>query len=179
MNDTDSKYKFESPWGKPYTSSIASKKHWKTKTSIMTNSFVHTDMATEHTGVLRVEAAAENLKSIFTGKGVGQSLVLAAIVAAVLVGANRLIDSVAGGSHWIAGWALLWAVAFLAIALLAAPARNLSSSLRTLSAAWSEGQRRAAEDEKTWEAALRDSRIMADLNRAMSDSAVSFYHKNY
>ena len=145
----------------------------------MTNSFVHTDMATEHTGVLRVEAAAENLKSTFTGKGVGQSLVLTAIVAAVLVGANRLIDSVAGGSHWIAGWALLWAVAFLAIALLAAPARNLSSSLRTLSAAWSEGQRRAAEDEKTWEAALRDSRIMADLNRAMSDSAVSIYHKNY
>ena len=98
----------------------------------MTNSFVHTDMATEHTGVLRVEAAAENLKSTFTGKGVGQSLVLAAIVAAVLVAANRLIDSVAGGSHWIAGWALLWAVAFVAIALLAAPARNLSSSLRAL-----------------------------------------------
>ena len=145
----------------------------------MTNSFVHTDMATEHTGVQRVERAAENLKSTFTAKGVGSSLVLAAIVAAVVVGANQLIDSVAGGSHWIAGWALLWAVAFLAIALLAAPARNLSSSLRTLSAAWSEGQRRAAEDEKTWEAALRDSRIMADLNRAMSDSAVSFYHKNY
>ncbi|MBB6576494.1 hypothetical protein HNP33_000542 [Comamonas odontotermitis] len=145
----------------------------------MTNSFVHTDMATEHTGVLRVEAAAENLKSTFTGKGVGQSLVLAAIVAAVLVAANRLIDSVAGGSHWIAGWALLWAVAFVAIALLAAPARNLSSSLRALGTTWSQEQRRAAEDEKTWEAALRDSRIMADLNRAMSDAAVSFYHKNY
>ena len=145
----------------------------------MTNSFVHTDMATEHTGVLRVEAAAENLKSTFTGKGVGQSLVLAAIVAAVVVVANRLVDSVAGGSHWIAGWALLWAVAFVAIALLAAPARNLSSSLRALSTTWSQEHRRAAEDEKTWEAALRDSRIMADLNRAMSDSAVSFYHKNY
>ena len=78
----------------------------------MTNSFVHTDMATEHTGVLRVERAAEHLKTTFGTKGVGASLMLAALVAAVLVVATRLVDSVAGGSHWIAGWALLWAVAF-------------------------------------------------------------------
>ena len=151
----------------------------KTSTYIMTNSFVHTDMATEHTGVLRVERAAEHLKSTFSGKGVGSSLVLAAIVAAVLVGANQLIGSVAGGSHWAAGWVMLWAVAFAAIALLAAPARNITGSLRSARAAWAEGQHRAMEDEKTWEVALRDSRVMADLNRAMSDAAVSFYHKNY
>ncbi len=145
----------------------------------MTNSFVHTDMATEHTGVQRVERAAENLKSTFTAKGVGSSLVLAAIVAAVVVGANQLIDSVAGGSHWIAGWALLWAVAFVAIALLAAPARNITGSLRAARATWAEEHHRAQQDDKTWEMALRDSRVMADLNRAMSDAAVSFYHKNY
>ena len=145
----------------------------------MTNSFVHTDMATEHTGVLRVERAAENLKSTFAGKGTASTLVLAAIVAAVVVVANRLVDSVAGGSHWIAGWALLWAVAFVAIALLAAPARNLTSSLRNARNTWAEEHHRAVQDDKTWEMALRDSRVMADLNRAMSDAAVSFYHKNY
>ncbi|MEF9963100.1 MAG: hypothetical protein RR749_13325 [Comamonas sp.] len=145
----------------------------------MTNSFVHTDMATEHTGVLRVERAAEHLKTTFGTKGVGASLMLAALVAAVLVVATRLVDSVAGGSHWIAGWALLWAVAFVAIALLAAPARNLSSSLRAARRSWDEGHRRAMEDDKTWQVALRDSRVMADLNRSMSDAAVSFYHKNY
>ena len=145
----------------------------------MTNSFVHTDMATEHTGVLRVERAAEHLKTTFGTKGVGASLMLAALVAAVLVVATRLVDSVAGGSHWIAGWALLWAVAFVAIALLAAPARNLSSSLRAARRRWDEGHRRALEDDKTWQVALQDSRVMADLNRAMSDAAVSFYHKNY
>ncbi|MEJ5028013.1 MULTISPECIES: hypothetical protein [Comamonas] len=145
----------------------------------MTNSFVHTDMATEHTGVLRVERAAEHLKTTFGTKGVGASLMLAALVAAVLVVATRLVDSVAGGSHWIAGWALLWAVAFVAIALLAAPARNLSSSLRAARRSWDEGHRRALEDDKTWQVALQDSRVMADLNRAMSDAAVSFYHKNY
>ncbi|GAB2725549.1 hypothetical protein [Comamonas sediminis] len=145
----------------------------------MTNSFVHTDMATEHTGVLRVERAAEHLKTTFGTKGIGASLMLAALVAAVLVVATRLVDSVAGGSHWIAGWALLWAVAFVAIALLAAPARNLSSSLRAARRSWDEGHRRAMEDEKTWQVALQDSRVMADLNRAMSDAAVSFYHKNY
>ena len=145
----------------------------------MTNSFVHTDMATEHTGVLRVERAAEHLKTTCGTKGVGASLMLAALVAAVLVVATRLVDSVAGGSHWIAGWALLWAVAFVAIALLAAPARNLSSSLRAARRSWDEGHRRALEDDKTWQVALQDSRVMADLNRAMSDAAVSFYHKNY
>ncbi|MCD2165240.1 MAG: hypothetical protein LBE58_12110 [Comamonas sp.] len=145
----------------------------------MTNSFVHTDMATEHTGVLRVERAAEHLKTTFGTKGVGASLMLAALVSAVLVVATRLVDSVAGGSHWIAGWALLWAVAFVAIALLAAPARNLSSSLRAARRSWDEGHRRAMEDDKTWQVALQDSRVMADLNRAMSDAAVSFYHKNY
>ena len=145
----------------------------------MTNSFVHTDMATEHTGVLRVERAAEHLKTTFGAKGVGASLMLAALVAAVLVVATRLVDSVAGGSHWIAGWALLWAVAFVTIALLAAPARNLSSSLRAARRSWDEGHRRALEDDKTWQVALQDSRVMADLNRAMSDAAVSFYHKNY
>jgi len=145
----------------------------------MTNSFVHTDMATEHTGVLRVERAAEHLKTTFGTKGIGASLMLAALVAAVLVVATRLVDSVAGGSHWIAGWALLWAVAFVAIALLAAPARNLSSSLRAARRSWDEGHRSAIEDDKTWQVALQDSRVMADLNRAMSDAAVSFYHKNY
>ena len=145
----------------------------------MTNSFVHTDMATEHTGVLRVERAAANLKSTFAGKGTASTLVLAAIVAAVLVVANRLVDSVAGGNHWIAGWALLWAVAFVAIALLAAPARNLTGSLRNARNTWAEEHHRAVQDDKTWEMALRDSRVMADLNRAMSDAAVSFYHKNY
>ena len=145
----------------------------------MTNSFVHTDMATEHTGVLRVERAAEHLKTTFGTKGIGASLMLAALVAAVLVVATRLVDSVAGGSHWIAGWALLWAVAFVAIALLAAPARNLSSSLRAARRSWDEGHRRAMEDDKTWQVALQDSRVMADLNRAMSDAAVSFYNKNY
>ncbi len=145
----------------------------------MTNSFVHTDMATEHTGVQRVERAAEHLKSTFSGKGVGASLVLAAIVAAVLVAANQLIDTVAGGSHWVAGWAMLWLVAFAAIALLAAPARNLSGTLRSARAAWADERHRAQADDKTWEAALRDSRIMADLNRAMSDAAVSFHYKSY
>ena len=145
----------------------------------MTTSFVHTDLATEHTGVQRVERAADYINTTFSGKGVGASLVLAAIVAAVLVVASHLINTVAGGTNWVAGWAMLWVVAFAAIALLAAPARSLNRSLRSARAAWSEGQQRAMEDEKTWEVALRDSRVMADLNRAMSDSAVSFYHKNY
>ena len=38
--------------------------------------------------------------------------------------------------------------------------------------AWTEAYRRAQEDEKTWNAALHDARILADLSRAMNGIAV-------
>lgn len=140
----------------------------------MSNHFFYTDIPTEHTGVQRVERAAEHLHETFAGKRSGNRLVLAALVAGVLAVASQWVESVAGSQHWIAGWALLWVVAFASIALLAAPAQTLTSRLRTLRQTWSEQARRAEEDDRTWSYALLDARLMADLNRAMSDTAVTF-----
>lgn len=149
----------------------------------MTNSFAHTNADIEHSGVARVERTAENFGTTFTGKSVGISLALAAVVAAVLAAAASLINSVVGSSHWAVGWAVLWAVlwavAFIALALLSAPVLGLSGRLRRARATWADERRRSAENGQSWRAALSDSRVMDDLNRAMSDAAVAFYHKHY
>ncbi|GAB2486172.1 MAG: hypothetical protein ACN6O3_02675 [Comamonas sp.] len=139
----------------------------------MSNHFFYTDISTEHTGVQRVERATEHLQETFSSKRSGTRLVLAALVASVLV-ASEWITSMAGSQHWVAGWALLWVVAFASIALLAEPAQSLSEGLRALRKKWSEQTQRAEEDDRTWSYALLDARLMADLNRAMSDTAVTF-----
>ncbi len=88
-----------------------------------------------------------------------------------MVAANELIDSWSDG-HLLAAWVVLWGIAFAGMALLAAPARNAVALVRGAARAWSEARQRAAEDEKTWNAALHDARKMADLSRAMNGIAV-------
>jgi hypothetical protein len=99
------------------------------------------------------------------------SLLLAAIVAALLVVANQVIDTWTEG-HLLAAWIALWVVAFAALALLAAPARRATASLRAAYAEWREHRLQARHDEQFWQAALSDARIMADISRAMSAAAV-------
>lgn len=136
-------------------------------------SFAHVDYPTQHPGVVRAEnaiAALKNAAAGFDGARGAASLMLAAVVAALLVVANQVIDTW-GEGHLMAAWMLLWAVAFAAIALLAAPARRASVVLRTGYKAWVESRRQAAEDQRTWSVALQDARVMADLSRAMSAAA--------
>jgi len=136
-------------------------------------SFVHVDHPTEHPGVVRVERAVRALKE--TARGLDGSrgaatVLLAAIVAALLVVANQVVDTWTEG-HLLAAWIVLWTVAFAALALFAAPARTVA---RSLSAAWraaAERRRQAREDRKMWEVALTDARVMADLSRTMSQEA--------
>ena len=89
----------------------------------------------------------------------------------LLVVANQVMDTWNDG-HMLAGWMVMWVIAFAGMALLAAPARSAVLGLRAAAKAWSDAHRRAAEDERTWNAALRDARIMADLSRAMNGIAV-------
>jgi len=144
-------------------------------------SFVHIDYRTEHPGVTRLERAASALKSLSSGFDAARgaaSLLLAAVVAALLVVANQVIDTW-GDGHLVAAWMVLWVIAFTGLALLAAPVRRAVATLRASSKAWSEARRREAEDEKTWNAALYDARIMADLSRAMNGIAVDNIRRYY
>ena len=136
-------------------------------------SFVHVDHPSEHPGVVRAERAAQSLKQVIRGfdaTRAGASLLLAAIVAALMVVASQVVDTWTEG-HLLAAWVLMWAVAFAALALLAAPAKRAAAALRVGLKRWAEARKRAAEDEQLWQLALTDARVMADLNRAMSAAA--------
>jgi hypothetical protein len=140
----------------------------------MTN-FAHVSYPTEHRGVIRAQNAAAAIQGIaasFDGARGAASLLLAAIVSALLVVANQVVDTWSDG-HLLAAWMVLWLVAFAALALLSAPARRASVALRAGFAAWAESRRRAAEDQHTWEVAIRDPRIMAELSHAMGVRTVN------
>lgn len=135
--------------------------------------FIQAQYPTEHAGVTRVVRAAEALKETvrsFDGARGAATLLLAAIVSALLVVANEVIDTWTEG-HLMAAWIALWALGFAALALFARPAARLGSGLRRSLKAWSAARKQAAEDEKLWNIALSDARVMADLSRAMSAAA--------
>lgn len=140
----------------------------------MTTSFAHVHYPTRHPGVARVSRAADGVKGFARAVDGGRAtatLLLAAIVSALLVVANQLVDTWTEG-HLFAAWIVMWTVAFAALALLAAPVRSASAVLRAVYAAWRARAIQRRHDEQFWQAALQDARIMADISRAMSASAM-------
>lgn len=133
-------------------------------------SFVHVEQPVQHPGVARAIEAADSIRGIahsFDGARGAASLLLAAIVSALLVVANRVIDTWSDG-HLLVAWIALWCVAFAAMALFAAPARRLAVGLRNTLKTWKADRKAFKEDQKLWNVALQDAGVMADLSRAMS-----------
>ncbi len=133
--------------------------------------FVHLDLPTRHAGVERVENAVAYLKSQrprLSGARVQASVLVAAIVAALLVAANQFIETVTDG-HLFAAWIGLWAVGFAAMALLAAPASRLVANLHQRMAQRRQERLAAEQDRKYWQAALDDARLMSDIRAAMGN----------
>lgn len=144
-------------------------------------SFAYITYPTEHAGVIRAENAAAAIKDVahrFEGTRGAASLLLAAVVSALLVVAHQVIDTWSEG-HLLAAWMVLWLVAFAALALLTMPARRMAVALRASAKAWAESRRRSAEDERTWQVALKDPRIMAELNHAMGVPTVNDIRRYY
>ena len=137
-------------------------------------SFVHVEQPVQHPGVARAIEAADSIRGIahsFDGARGAASLLLAAIVSALLVVANRVIDTWSDG-HLLVAWIVLWCVAFAAMALFAAPARRLAVGLHSALKTWKANSKTSKEDQKLWNVALQDARVMADLSRAMSRDAM-------
>jgi hypothetical protein len=135
-------------------------------------SFVHTNFPTEHPGVSRAEsviAAVGNLRRSFVkGFDATKSLatmLLAALVAALVVVADQLIDTWADG-HLMAAWVALWAVAFAALALLAPTARKTAVGVAGGLKQWSQRAAVARSEAQYWESAMSDPRIMAEIQCA-------------
>ena len=136
-------------------------------------SFVHVAQPTEHPGVARAERAADSIKqaasAVLSPRGPA-SLLLAAIVSALLVVANQVIDTWTEG-HLMVAWITLWTIGFAALALAAGPVRSLVNQARVTIRYWAAARRALAQDEALWRVALTDARVMADLSRAMSQDA--------
>lgn len=134
--------------------------------------FVHTDYPAQHPGVERAEHVIESLSRAtapFEGSRGLASLLLAALVAALLVVANEVIDTWTDG-HLLAAWIALWVVAFAAIALLAHPVRHIVIRGPGAYRRWQAARREAAQDARMWAYAQYDSRVMADLMRALDQN---------
>ena len=92
-------------------------------------------------------------------------MLLAAVLAALLVAADQVIDSWADG-HLLAAWVALWTVTFAALALLATPLRRLSNTGAAWVSAYSKAQKERRQEEEMWELARHDSRVMAEIRMA-------------
>src|SRR3569832_2684935 len=98
----------------------------------MTTSFAHVRYPAQHAGVeraTRVIEGAQRATRRFDGARASASMLLAALVSALLVVANQVIDTWTEG-HLLAAWIVLWTIAFAALALFATPARGVAAALR-------------------------------------------------
>ena len=133
-------------------------------------SFVHLEYSNQHPGVARVESAleaAQQIKHGFSGTRGLATLLLSAMVAAVMVVAYEVMDSMAEG-HLLVLWMSLWAVAFAALAAFASTARSMAHNIKASLDTWSRNVAAKRADERMWAMAKTDSRLMADLQCAMS-----------
>jgi len=134
----------------------------------MNHNFVHINFPTEHGAIARYEGLVARVKAIrksLSKFGGLAAVLLAAMVSALLVVADELMETWAEG-HLLAAWVLLWVVGFAAVALLAPMARRLAQRLVGGLDGWSQRVARRRADERLWELARKDPRVMADLQAA-------------
>ncbi len=135
--------------------------------------FVHIDMPVSHPGADRLEntvAVVKNLATRFDEARAMATMLLAAVVSAILLAADALIKEVSDG-HLLMAWMALWLVGFSALVMLAQPIKAFVRSFRVRFAAWRQARHAAAQDAQLWDAALSDPRVMADIRAATSRTA--------
>lgn len=92
-------------------------------------------------------------------------MLLAAVVAALLVVADQLIETWADG-HLLVVWVALWSVAFAGLALLAPPLRRLADVGGVALDRWSKARAQRRSDHAIWQIAQQDHRLMQELYAA-------------
>ena len=96
-------------------------------------------------------------------------LLSAAVVAALMVIAEQLIDNWAEG-HLLLAWVLLWSALFAGLALLARPLRIASVAAALALQNWFAARAQAHYEQAAWELALKDPRVRQELRAAHSRS---------
>lgn len=130
---------------------------------------INPSFSSEHSGAIRADAVTTAARGFYQDVGNSRGLaavMLAAVVSALVVAADQLVDSWAEG-HLLMAWVVVWAVGFAAMALFAGSACSLAARVVKALDAWSLREARARADKRLWATALSDPRIMADLQVAM------------
>lgn len=110
------------------------------------------------------------LRRQFDGARGLAAMLLAAAVAALVVLADRLINTWADG-HLFLAWVFLWVVVFAGIALFGGAARTLARrTLRSLDG-WSQALAEARAEARLWELAKQDPRLRDELMQARQRDA--------
>ena len=133
-------------------------------------SFVHIKYANQHPGVARIESAinaSQQMRKGFFGPASLATLLLSAMAAAVMVVAYQVMDSVMEG-HLLVLWIGLWAAAFISLAFFAGVARRMATRISIGLDNWAKNLAKSRADERLWAMAKTDSRVMSDLQYAMS-----------
>ena len=95
------------------------------------------------------------------------ALLLGALVSAMVVVADQLIETWVDG-HLLVAWVALWLVSFTVLALFAGSAHKLSSSVVDALDAMAKRRARKRAEDLMWLMAQSDPRLMADLQGAMA-----------
>lgn len=114
--------------------------------------------AAAEAGTYRPRRSLDGARSLAT-------MLLAAVVAALVVIADRLISTWADG-HLLLAWVILWAVVFAGTALFAGTARQLASRAVVALDSWSKSVAEKRAEARLWEIAKADPRMMAELASA-------------
>lgn len=100
------------------------------------------------------------------------ALLLAAVVAALVVVADQVIDSWADG-HVFLAWVLLWAVVFAATMVFAGTARRVGCRAMAGLNRWSRAVAERRAEARMWEIAKTDPRVMSELVTAQQRASGS------
>ena len=136
--------------------------------------FFNTPHPDHHHGADRMEAlmdAAQQVPRNVSGKRGVALLLGSALAAAVAAVSYEVMDS-ADESHLLMIWMTLWTALFAALAFFAGNLRAAGLRLRSRLDDWSRSVAEARADQRLWATARQDTRVMADLQSAMSRSEV-------
>ena len=140
------------------------------------SNFIYNSYSVEHTGVVqfyrteeqRLADAGQVRRGVQHARQPLLSYVIAGAAVLVLILANWFESFETQNSvPMLTAWAMLWAMAFASIMLFSTPVRRAVRMARSGYRAWVKSRQQAASDERVWNAALQDARLMADLARAM------------
>jgi len=120
-------------------------------------------------------ASATSVTPVASRAGAGplSAVLLAGLVAALVLLANRLVSTWAV-EHLFLGWVLLWVVIFAGLALFAGTARALAAQAIRALDGWSQARAHARAEARLWAIASNDPRVMADLIAIRADADSDF-----